>query len=72
MSQRSAQDAVTRGQIANQHTGARCTLDSKPATISGRLNQFATVSILPDGPAVEFAWETVSRVMGLRGGEFKS
>lgn len=51
---------------------ARVTLDGKPAKISGARQQFAVVATLnPDGPAVEFAWTTVARVVA-NGGQFHS
>lgn len=51
---------------------ARVTLDGKPATIRGVRNQFATVAtVAVDGPAVEFAWTTVARVVA-NGGAFRS
>lgn len=54
-----------------RYVGAACTLDGRPATISGRRNAFATVAEL-DGPlALEWAWETVARIMDA-GGAFKS
>ena len=46
-------------------------LDGKPARIQGRLNGFATVATLLDGPAYEWAWETVDRIMKA-GGNFTS
>jgi hypothetical protein len=55
---------------ADRWAGEECTLDGKPARIQGRKNDFATVAAL-DGPAYEWAWETVDRIM--RGGKnFKS
>jgi len=40
-----------------------CSLDGKPAKVCGRLNRFATVAQI-DGPlALEWAWETVKRIM---------
>lgn len=51
---------------------ARVTLDGKPAKVSGARKQFATVATLDtDGPAIEFAWPTVARVVAA-GGAFKS
>lgn len=48
------------------------TLDGKPAMIMGARNAFATVATLNvDGPAVEFAWPTVARIVA-NGGAFKS
>ncbi len=68
----SAQLLSLRQVIADQWSGRPCTLDGQPAKITGRLQTFATVSCLtPYGPAVEFAWETVQRVM-VSGGEFSS
>lgn len=50
----------------------RVTLDGKPAKISGARQEFATVAtIATDGPAVQFSWEAVSRVVAA-GGAFKS
>ena len=57
--------------LAETYTGAACTLDGRPARIVGRLNPFATVATLPDGPSYQFAWETVARVMA-QGGVFKA
>jgi hypothetical protein len=47
------------------------TLDGKPAKISGALQPFATVALLPSGTATEFAWITVARIVA-NGGAFKS
>ncbi len=54
------------------YVGHVCTLDGRAATISGSLNDFATVGILgANSLGVEFAWSTVARIMQ-NGGEFKS
>lgn len=48
------------------------TLDGKPAKIMGAANAYATVATLNvDGPAVEFAWPTVVRIVA-SGAAFKS
>ncbi len=47
------------------------TLDGKPAKITGRLNDFATVSELNGPVRVEFAWPTVRRIVA-RDGKFRS
>ena len=50
--------------LANNWSGSPCTLDGRPAKITGRLNPFATVASLdPSYPAAEFSWEAVNRVM---------
>lgn len=51
--------------------GADCTLDGRPATISGRRLDFGWVCELPHGNRVEYAWATIARVM-FDGGRFKS
>ena len=53
------------------YVGRDCTLDGKPATICGRLNDYATVAQYPQGLRVEYAWPTVARIME-SGGAFKS
>lgn len=55
--------------LADRWTGARCTLNGKPAVIRGRLLPFASVAYLNTPVSVEYTWETVNRVM-LRGGNF--
>jgi len=40
-----------------------CTLDGKPACITGALNPFATVRFRDNGMGVEFAWPTVERIL---------
>jgi hypothetical protein len=62
---------MTKQELADKWTGEPCTLDGKPARIQGRLNEFATVATLPDGPAYQWAWETVDRIMKAAG-NFKS
>jgi hypothetical protein len=47
------------------------TLDGKRARVSGYNNPFATVTQLDTGYSVEFAWETVRRVVVFRGGAFR-
>jgi hypothetical protein len=47
----------------NALVGAKCFLNEKPAYIYGRLNQFATIAQAGGPLAVEWAWETVKRVM---------
>lgn len=53
----------TRTEIANRWAGMPCYLDGKPAKIVGRLKDFATVAALDCSASVEFAWETVNRIM---------
>jgi len=40
-----------------------CTLDGKPAAISGAARDFATVRDLKTGQGADWAWDTVARVM---------
>jgi hypothetical protein len=48
------------------------TLDGQPAMIMGARNAFATVATLHiGGPAVEFAWPTVARIVA-DGAAFRS
>lgn len=47
------------------------TLDGEPATICGALRPFATVVTLPDGPRLEWDWETAHKVAAA-GGDFRS
>jgi len=48
------------------------TLDGMPAMIMGAAGQFAQVATLHiGGPAIEFAWPTVARIVA-NGGAFKS
>jgi hypothetical protein len=52
-----------KAEVGRAFVGHSCRLDGKDATISGRQNDFATVSVLPNGPSYEFAWPTVARIM---------
>lgn len=59
---------VKRQPIADELIGETCTLivDGKKhkAKVMGRLNRFATIGPFnPDIPTVEYAWETVQRIM---------
>jgi hypothetical protein len=51
---------------------ATVTLDGKPAKISGARAESAYVTALPGGPAVEYAWPTVARVVAENDGRFTS
>ena len=51
--------------------GDECTIDGKPATVTGRQLDFGIVAELPHGLRVEFAWPTIARIMD-NGGRFKS
>ena len=63
---------TTQKTSAEKYAGEICTLDGEPARIVGRLLHFATVRTIRDGgPAFEYAWETVARVME-NGGKFHS
>jgi len=63
---------TTQKTSAEKYAGEICTLDGEPARIVGRLLPFATVRTIRDGgPAFEYAWETVARVME-NGGKFHS
>jgi len=64
-------ERMTLKQIAERWTGKRCTLDSKPARVLGRLNNFATIAQVPDGVKADWCWDTVDRIMSA-GGNFKS
>jgi len=57
--------------LADKYTGMACLLNGRPAQIVGRLETFATVRTLGDGPSYQWAWETVGRVME-SGGKFRS
>lgn len=50
---------------------AEVTLNGERATISGCLNDFATVTQLPNGLRAEFAWQTVERIVN-NGGNFRA
>ena len=62
-------------QLAAEYAGRECRLDGDRARIYGRALEFARIHKVDrrgvEGSAVEFAWETVERVM-LKGGEFRS
>lgn len=62
---------LTIDAIADRWAGAACMLDGKPAKVTGRLNQHATVAVLPDGYHCEFTWRQVDNVM-TSGGRFIS
>ena len=53
------------------YSGLRVTLDGADAIICGWRCPFATVARRSGGQAVEFAWETVERVVAA-GGAFRS
>lgn len=57
--------------MANKYAGCVCTLDGKPAKISGRLLPFARVAQIASALEVEFSWVVVDRIMR-EGGEFRS
>jgi hypothetical protein len=49
-----------------------CTLDGKPAKVTGFWNDFATIAELDvSGKVCDFSWLAVNRVM-LKDGKFKS
>lgn len=48
-----------------------CTMNGKPAQVSGALLRFAVVSERDSGLACEFSWQAVERVLA-NGGAFKS
>ena len=50
---------------------AEVTLNGEPATISGVLNDFATVWQIPNGMKAEFAWQTVEHIIN-NGGNFRA
>lgn len=58
--------------VGQSYVGVPCTLDGHPATITGRLERFGTVAMLPHGARYEYAWATIARVMQHNGGRFKS
>ena len=60
---------MTKREIADAYAGKDCTLDGEPARIVGRCLPFARVR--SDTQDVEFAWETIRRVME-EGGRFHS
>ena len=62
---------MTENQKRWNACGEHVTLNGQPAAIKGVLCNHATVATLPDGPAFQFAWETVYRVIE-NGGQFKS
>lgn len=63
---------ATQKTSAEKYAGEICTLDGEPARIVGRLLPFAIVRTIRDGgPAFEYAWETVARVME-NGGNFRA
>lgn len=62
----------TTRQIADSYAGCACTLDGKPAKITGRLLPFARVGLMEGSLNVEFAWQTVRLVMTEQNGAFRS
>ena len=63
------QDIIDK--YAGKYAGLSCTLDGKTAKILGRLNKFATIAESLDGPAYEWSWQAVERIM-TEGGRFKT
>ena len=57
--------------IALEYAGKRCLLNGKPAVISGRKNQFATVSHVKGPLSIQWSWDAVKHVME-SGGQFKA
>ncbi len=58
--------------LQEKYTGKTCTLDGHAAKITGRVNQFATITPLnPKLGIVEFSWQAVERIMS-KDGKFKS
>lgn len=47
------------------------TLDGEPAKITGRLEPFATISALPDGPSYQWSWKSTLQIVR-NCGNFKS
>lgn len=60
-------------EMAERWAGAACTLNGRPAKVTGRLNRFATVAYMNgDMASVEFSWPAVETVMLANGGRFRS
>jgi hypothetical protein len=57
-----------RRELANTEV----TLNGRRAVICGVQNQFATVATIPNGPAFEWAWPAVRRIVKEKGGAFKN
>lgn len=58
--------------LKDRLAGQACTIQGWPAKIVGRLASFATVAALdPQGPTVEYAWETAARIIDEKGGCFE-
>jgi hypothetical protein len=57
--------------LADKWAGSDCMLDGKPASICGRLLDFAIIRQYPNGGDYQWAWETVDRIMS-NGGNFRS
>ncbi len=50
---------------------SQITLDGHPAKITGRLDDYATISALPDGPSYQWSWDSALRIVR-NCGNFKS
>lgn len=50
---------------------AQCTLNGKPAKITGSERTYATVTALPDGERYDWTWTAVYRILAT-GGRFVS
>jgi heat shock protein HslJ len=67
-----ARGAVTlTNRTPDNMTGAACTLDGKPATITGRCNRFASVATLDLSARAEFSWHACANVLD-SGGAFRT
>lgn len=47
------------------------TLDGEPAKITGRMEDYATISALPDGPSYQWSWDSALQIVR-NCGNFKS
>lgn len=57
--------------LIDRSKAMKITLDGKPATIGGRLLNFAIVGTVDGSQKYEWAWETVQKILN-DGGKFTS
>ncbi len=60
-----------RKQLAERWAGTSCVLNDRPARVIGRLRNFAIVASDDNELRLEYAWETVDRIMK-RDGRFEA
>lgn len=66
------ENEVTVEEIKKKYAGMLCSLDGRPARITGRRNKQATITAIPDGTSYHWSWQTVAYIMENHDGVFTS